>query len=176
MAKHWKDVKEEIENELDKIWFKKPVEFVMSERGYFPSGAGTDGSAVGNLYFLIADTSNIGRHVVEPCIYAALDNESIDVETIKTFWRYLTGGTARLVGSMAPPNCPAPWLNLPNVWKFFCDILDAFDSIKTKDDFREIYYSWANYLTCLNRWAMVCFPWEYVWDKVPKTKEDPGII
>ena len=174
MAKHWMEVKDEIENELDKIFWDKPIEFQMSEKGMFPSGAGTDGSALGNMYFLIADTSNVGRHVVEPAMWAALNDDSIDVETIKKFWNYLTGGTCRLLGSEAPPNCPAPWLNQPNMWKFYNDIVEAFPTIKTKADFQEVYFSWANYLTTLNRWAMICYPWEDSWDKHPKSGQIPA--
>jgi len=174
MAKHWMEVKDEIEAEIDAIFWDKPEGLAMAEKGYFPSGAGTDGSALGNMYFLIADTSNVGRHVVEPAMWASLEDDSIDVETIKKFWQYLSGGTCRLLGSMAPPNCPAPWLNIPNMWKFYNDIVDAFPTIKTKDDWRELYFSWANYLTTLNRWAMIVYPWEDSWYKHPKTKTAPA--
>lgn len=173
MAMHWKEVKEEIEQELDKIFWDKPVEFQMIEKGYFPSGAGTDGSAVGNMYFMISDTSNIGRHVVEPMMWAAVGDETIDVETIKKMWKYATGGTTQLLGSEAPPNCPAPWLNQPKMWKFYNDIVDSFPTITTKEEWVDVYFSWAQYLTCLNRWAMICYPWEDNWYKHPKTKVAP---
>lgn len=173
MKRDWRNVKNMIENEIDKIWWEKPIEFRMAEKGHFPSGCNVDGGTLGNQYFMIADTSNIGRHVVEPAIYAALDDDRFTVDQIKVMWDYLTGGTARLLGSHSLPNCVAPWLNLPYVWDFYLAIVESFDSIKTKDDFREVYYSWANYLTCLNRWAMTTFPWHLAWDARPRAKEVP---
>ena len=167
MEMTWREVKNMIEDEIDKIWWEEPEEFTMARRGYFPSGVNVDGSVFGNLFFLVADTSSIGRHVTEPAIYAALDDDEIDLKVIKKMWVYLTGGTARLLGSKCEPKCPAPWLNLGNVWKFYQAMEGVLDTIQTKEDFRQLYYSWANYLTCLNRWAMITFPWDLGWDKTP---------
>jgi len=150
----------------------------MAEVGWFPSGAGTDGSALGNLSFLISDTANIGRHVVEPAMWASFTDDSVTLEQMQIWWQRLTGGISSILGMWIDEpesNCPYPWLNLGKVYDFFNDIVEAFPSMQTKDDFANVYYSWANYLNCLNRWAMVCFPWELCWDKLPKTKTNPGI-
>lgn len=171
MNKTWVEVKNMIEDEIDKIWWDEPIEFQMARKGSFPSGANVDGSVFGNLFFMIADTSNIGRHVAAPAIYAALDDDNFDLNIIKKMWIYLTGGTAKLVGSALPPNCPAPWLNLGKLWMFYQEFESVLDTINTKEEFRQIYYSWANYLNCLNRWAMVTFPWNLGWDKTPLNKE-----
>ena len=40
MAMNWREVKNEIEAEIDKIWFDEPLELTLSKRGIFPSGAG----------------------------------------------------------------------------------------------------------------------------------------
>ena len=52
MGMHWKDVKAEIEKEIDKIWFNEPLELTLSKKGIFPSGAGAEGQAVGNFIFI----------------------------------------------------------------------------------------------------------------------------
>jgi len=178
MAKKWQDVKADIEKELDLIWEDKPVEFRMAEAGWFPSGAGTDGSAIGNMFFLISDTSNIGRHVCEPAMWAAIRDDSVTLEQIQWWWKRLTGGTTRILGMWIDEpgsRCPYPWLNFGKVYDFYNAILDSYPSMESKEDFANLYYSWANYLNCLNRWAMVCFPWEHCWDKLPKTSTNPGI-
>lgn len=174
MAMNWLDVKNEIEDEIDKIFWDKPIEFQLAEKNIFPSGAGTDNCALGNRFFMISDTSNIGRHVVEPAMYAAFDDDEISLDVMKKFWVYLTGGTTEVLGSMLEPNCKAPWLNLPKIREFYLDMVDALDSIHTKEEFKEMYYSWANYLTVLNRWAMVTYPWEYGWYQTKRTTEIPG--
>lgn len=60
MGKHWKDVKDAIEQEIDLIWWDEPEEVTMSKNYQFPSGAGTDGLVLGNLFFLVADTQAMG--------------------------------------------------------------------------------------------------------------------
>ena len=163
MAKNWKEIKRDIEDELDKIWFSAPREIVMAMQGCFPSGANVDGSAFGDMYWLTTDTNKIGRHTVEPAIYKVLADDSVSLEEIKRFWKYLTGGTATVLGGVSEPVCPAPWLNLGNVCRFYQEIAAAMDTIETKDDLREILYSWFNYLTCMNYWARIKFPWEILW-------------
>ena len=163
MAKQWMEIKNEIEDEIDRIWFKVPEEIEMAMKGCFPSGANVDGSAFGDMYWLTTDTNKIGRHAVEPAMYRLLSDDQVSLEELKHFWKYLTGGTATVLGGVSQPICPAPWLNLGGVCRFYHEIADAMDSIKTKDEFREILYSWFNYLTCLNYWARVKFPWEILW-------------
>ena len=51
MGKHWKDVKASIEAENDRIWFDEPEYITMSKMGVYPSGAGTQGQTLGNLFF-----------------------------------------------------------------------------------------------------------------------------
>ena len=53
MGKHWRDVKAAIEAENDRIWFDEPEYVTMSKMGVFPSGAGTQGQTLGNLFFLV---------------------------------------------------------------------------------------------------------------------------
>ena len=39
MARDWREVKEEIEQEVERIWYEEPVEVTMSKKGIFPSNA-----------------------------------------------------------------------------------------------------------------------------------------
>ena len=72
MAKHWQEVKDEIEREIDKNWLDEPIEVTMSKNGVFPSGAGTDGQYLGNLFFLVCDTQAMGWWTAAPAIQQAL--------------------------------------------------------------------------------------------------------
>ncbi|MEL7564533.1 MAG: hypothetical protein AAGU27_06580 [Dehalobacterium sp.] len=160
MAKHWQVVKEEIENELDKIFFDEPIEITMSKLGVYPSGAGTDGQILGNLMFQVADTQAMGWWTIEPAMLAAMEDETFTLEHLKRMWKYLTVHMASLMGEEALPNCPAPWLNMPKLFNFCKDIVDSFDTIKTKEELKDILWSWENYVNCLNRWFFLVFPWE----------------
>lgn len=60
MSRDWRQVKDEIEEDIDRIWWEEPEEVTMSRLGIFPSGASVDGQVLGNLFFLVADTQAMG--------------------------------------------------------------------------------------------------------------------
>ena len=159
MTKDWRKVKDEIESEIDKIWWDEPEEVTMSKLGIYPGGAGVDGQCLGNLFFLVADTQAMGWWTIEPTIKQALEDPSFTLDHLKTMWKYMTVHMARLLGESDPPGCPAPWMNLGKLSKFCADIVDSFDTIRTREEFADIMWSWFNYVNCLNRWFALVFPW-----------------
>ena len=155
----WRSVKADIEDELDRIWWEEPAEVRMCRERCFPSGAGTAGQTLGNLLFLVADTQAMGWWTAEPAMKQALADETFSLEQCKRMWRYMTGHMALLVGSVDPPLCPAPWLNLPKVTGFYRRIIDTLDSVQTKDEFADLLWSWFNYVNRMNKWFFLIFPW-----------------
>jgi hypothetical protein len=160
MTKHWKDVKDEIEREIDKIWWEEPIEVKMSKNGVFPSGAGAHGYYLGNLFFQVCDTQAMGWWTAVPAIQQALEDDFFTLEHCKRMWKYINFHMAHLMGDRSGENCPAPWLNLPKFSQFADDIVDSFGTIQTKDEFRDLIWSWQNYVNCINRWFQTVFPWE----------------
>ena len=159
MAKDWRKVKDEIEAEIDRIWWEEPEEVTMSKLGIFPSGAGVDDQVLGNLFFLVADTQGMGWWTAEPAMKQAINDPTFTLEHCKRMWKYMTVHMAKLMGDVDPPRCPAPWLNLPKLVQFCNDILGSFDTVKTKEEFADLMWSWFNYVNCLNRWFFLVFPW-----------------
>ena len=49
---------------------------------------------------------------------------------------------------------------------------DTNNSIKTKDEFWDLIWSWQNYVNCMNRWFQTVFPWELGAQLRTKTKEE----
>ena len=159
MSKDWCIVKEEIEKELDKIFWEEPEEVTMSKLGIFPSGAGVDGQVLGNWYFLLADTQGLGWCCTDLAMQAAINDSTFTVEQCKTLWKALTVNDVKLMGDKYPPKCPVSWLNVPKLWKFCQDIVEAFDTVETKEEFADLIWSWKNYVNRLNRWFCLVFPW-----------------
>lgn len=160
MVKHWKQVKDEIEAELELIFFDEPLEVTKAKYGIYPSGSGTDGQNLGNLFFAIADTQAMGWWTIEPAMLAAMNDEFFTLEHLKRMFKYLTLHMAALMGEEAAPNCPAPWMNMPKMYDFCKDIIASYETIHTKEEFKSIIWSWENYCNCLNRWFFLVFPWE----------------
>jgi len=171
LAKDWRNVKEEIEAEIDRIWWDEPEEVTMAKLGIFPSGASVDGQVLGNLYFLMSDTTSMGSHT-DTLMNHAFKDSRFTVDHLKFMWRHLTEVLAYLFGNVDPPGCPAPWFNCSKVKKFCDDIIDSFDTIKTKEELQDLLFSWSNYINCLNRWFWLTFPWHYGKSHPLRTEKD----
>lgn len=166
MALDWRTVKDEIEQDLDRIMWEEPLEVKMSRLGVFPSGSGAVGQNLGNLFFLAADMQAIGWWTAAPAMKQALDDPTMSVETCKRFWKYMSGHMLQLMGDTSEPNCPAPWLNLGKLTELGRKIEESFDSIKTKEELDSLLWSWFNYTQRLYRWFFLIFPWK-LGDQLP---------
>ena len=156
---NWKDVKQVIEDEIDHIFWDEPIEVTMCKNGVFPSGANVGNQILGNLVFLIADTQAMGWKCAAPAVRSALSDPEFSLEQCKRVWQYSTLHIAKMLGNEAPPNCPAPWLNVSKLYKFTTMINEALPSVKTKEELEDLLWSWFNYVNCLNRWFFLTFPW-----------------
>jgi hypothetical protein len=157
---NWREVKDEIEVDLDRIFWDEPVEVEMCRLGVFPSGAEVHGQVLGNLLFLVGDTSAMGWKCAQPTVNAALRDARFTVEQVEAIWLAATMPIAMLVGEVDPPRCPAPWLNLPNVLRFAREIEESFSGVQTKEELEDLLWSWFNYINTLNRWFTIAFPFE----------------
>lgn len=160
MKKNWTEIKSELEREIDRIWRDEPIEIKASKRGLFPSGAGSHGMATGNLFFQIADTYAAGFGSAANGIDAVLADDSFTLEQCKRMFVALYGGLSEQLGGKSKNG--AAWLNLPKVWTFYRDIVDAGDSVKSKAEYASLLWSWKNYLKRLNMWFSLTFTWEVI--------------
>ena len=160
MSKNWKEVKAEIEAEIDRIWFDEPEYVTMSKMGIFPSGAGTQHQTFGNLFFLTGDSQAMGWWTIEPAMYCMLSDDDFNLSLCKKAFVYLNHEMANLMGGQYGEGCPYPWLNLPLFWQFTLDIEASYDSIQTKEELKSLLWSWFNYVDRINRWFYTVFPWE----------------
>jgi Cucumopine synthase C-terminal helical bundle domain len=160
MTQHWTDVKAKIERELDSIMWEEPLEVKMSRLGVFPGGAGTRNQYLANLFFQVADTQAMSWWTAEPAMWQALGDPELSVDACKRFWKYMTVHMAHLMGDIDPPKCPAPWLNLGSLTRLSDDVVEALESVETKDELRDLLWSWFTYMRRLNGWFFLIFPWE----------------
>ncbi|MCW4051098.1 MAG: hypothetical protein NWE89_15345 [Candidatus Bathyarchaeota archaeon] len=157
--KDWRQVKDMIETDLDRIFWDEPQEVTMCKKGIYPSGANVGGQVLGNMLFLIADTQAMGWKCAKPAVSAAIKDSGFTLEQCKNVWRYSTLHIAKMLGNMNPPGCPAPWLNVPKLYEFSVAIDEALPSVASKDELEDLLWSWFNYVDCLNRWFFLVFPW-----------------
>ena len=167
MAKDWREVKKEIEAEIDKIWLNEPEEVKKSRLGIFPSGAGVYGTYLGNLVFLNGDIAAVGYSFAEEPMLKSLSNPSFTLEQCKQLFHWFTADTCELLGGTYGEKCPAPWMNMGTLCRLYKDAVGCYDTIKTKEELKELLDSWYIYLDRLYRWIFFMFPW-YVGTMFPK--------
>lgn len=163
MGKHWTEVKKEIEAEIDKCWYDMPLEIEASRAGIFFSKAGARNTTIGNMYYGIQDPMSLGMLLVEGTLYSVLGDDMYSLEQCKQLFVYTTEHKVRLLGAKSDPDhpgCEAAWLNMPNLWKFYLDIVGSFDSVTNKKDLKNLLWSWENYVNCIAQWYYLSFPWE----------------
>lgn len=169
MAKDWKEVKNEIEEELDRIWFKCPDELLLAREGIFPSGAGVHGQAAGNFMFMWGDSHALGKCCFAPCMYFYLSSDDFSLEQCKIIFERTNRLKCKILGlSLGEGSkCPGPWLNLPKFYKFSQDIVSSYDTIKTKAELKSVVWSWLNYVDRINHWLYTLFPLPVMGDLMP---------
>lgn len=160
MTKHWKDAKARIEAELDRIMWDEPVEVTQSRLGVYPGGPGARNQYLSNLFFLVADTQAMSWWTAEPAMWQALEDPDLPVEACKKFWYYMTSHMAHLMGDIDPPKCPAPWLNLKSLTDLCDEVTQSLGTVTTKEELRDLLWSWFAYMHRLNSWFFMVFPWE----------------
>jgi len=170
---NWKEVKEIIEKEIDKIWFDEPLELTCAKKGLFPGNAGTDGQAAGNFLFIWADSHSMGNLVFSPTMFHILDNPDFNLDHCKVIFQRMAQNKCKIAGMGLGKGskCPAAWLNLPKFHKFVTMIIKAYDTIKTKEEFKDLLWSWFNYVDRMNKWTYTLMPMEVMGQMWPAKNE-----
>lgn len=169
----WRKVKDYIEEEIDKIWLDEPLELTCAKKGLYPGLAGTDGQAAGNFLFVWGDSHAMGNLVFSPTMFHILDNPDFTLDHCKVIFQRMAQNKCKIAGMGLGPgtNCPAAWLNLPKFYKFTSMIFDSYPTIKTKEEFKDLLWSWFNYVDRINKWAYTLFPLEVMGQMWPAKGE-----
>lgn len=143
----WKDVKSEIDAELDRIILNEPEEVKKLRLGIIESGAGTRGQYYTTYVFAFNDLRNYGSLGLRPLFKAAAD-PSFSFDNLKTLFRHSTV-LAIFLG----------YCGFKKVLAFRKDILEVIDTMESKEDFEEFIASYLRYVSRLQLWCHWYFPW-----------------
>lgn len=161
MSKNWKDVRDNILAEAKRIWFEEPEEVTMCKLGIYPSLAGHDEFVFGNLEIAAVETQAMSWGTAVPTLFQALDDPSFTLDHCKSLFKFMMGKVGILMGYAHPPQSPGPWLNFPKILEYYEDIVDSFDSIDNKTDFRNLIWVYNMcYIGRLSFYMHTVFPWE----------------
>jgi hypothetical protein len=99
--------------------------------------------------------------------YQALEDDLFTVEHLKKMFIFTYYRKCKLLGDEDGEECPAAWFNLPKAWRYYNAVVESFDTIDNKVDFKDLMWSWFGYLTRMYRWFHTVFPWEVCGQLMP---------
>lgn len=156
--KDWKELKREMEAEIDAIWTEVPKEVRASNRGLFPSLAGSNGMTTGNVVYQVADTYCAGFGEAAKSMEYILENKGYSLKQKKEMFQVLYGGLCERLGAKGKKG--AAFLNMPKAWKFYQGIVEAMEGIEKEEELASVYWSFRNYMKRMNMWFSQIFTWE----------------
>jgi hypothetical protein len=146
---NWVDVKNEIEAENERILFAPPEEIVkLFKYGISEKGAGSYGQAFTAMVFTEGDCRYLAfygsNNIVQLC-----DNPALTVEGLKEIAKVFLPLSSEFLG----------YCGLNNLWTYVQHMMAALDSVKTKDELKQLITALTLYAGTLNSWIQHYFPW-----------------
>ena len=157
----WRKVRDKINREAEKIWSAPPDEILrLFKYQIVPSGQGINGQAFTTMVFASGDIRSLAYYNVLG-LTRVVDEPSFTVEQMKILFKQSVPISAEFLWTCG----------IEKIWELVQDVLGALDTVKTKDDFRELIDALMFYAGNLHDWAHWFFPW-YIGELYPQRKAD----
>ncbi len=156
---NWSEVKKKIDKEAERIQFTPPDEVLkIFKYQIIDSGAGSYDQAFTTMVFCEADCRALSYYNVNNFL-VFVDEPSFTLDHLKILVRHCLPLGSEFLG----------YCGLKKVWEFTQDVLGALDTVKTKDEFRELMNSLNFYISVIHGWIHHYFPW-YIGELFPQKK------
>jgi len=147
----WREVKEKLIAEREKIKTEPPLELKKLYAGILPYNAGTGGQYFSTIVMLSATiTMYHGGPGTSYGMYKFLADPTFTLEHCKKIflWQGLDFNTMF-----------AGYAGLETLYKLTKEVVSCLDEIKTKEEMRELMEAYYTYTTKLASWCHQLFPW-----------------
>lgn len=149
MAKRWQEIKNEIDQEIERIRFQPPEEIIkIFKYNIVESGAGSYDQAFTTMVFTEGDCRCLAFYGTNYIVYLC-DDPLFTLDHLKTLVKTFVPISAEFLG----------YCGLRKLWRFVQDILACLDEIETTTDLKELMSSLTLYVAFLNAWIHHYFPW-----------------
>jgi Cucumopine synthase C-terminal helical bundle domain len=146
---NWREVKDEIEKENESILLTPPEEVIkIFKFNIIESGAGSYGQAFTAMVFTEGDCRYLAFYGANN-IVALCDDEAVNLDALKAMARMFMPLSAEFLG----------YCGLKKVWIFVQHLMDALDTVQTKEEMKELVTAITLYCGTLNSWIQHYFPW-----------------
>ena len=156
----WKKVRDKINGETEKIQFVPPDEVLkIFHYGIIDSGAGSYGQYFTTMVFAEGDCRALAFYNANNLLIVA-EEESFTLDHLKIMARlYLPLGSEFL-----------GYCGLKKIWEYTQDVLGSLDSVKTKEDYKELINALNTYVAVVHGWIHHYFPWN-IGEQFPQKKK-----
>ena len=157
----WKAVKDKIEKETERIEFTPPDEVLkIFHYGILESGAGSYGQYFTTMVFAEGDCRALAFYNANNLLLVA-EEESFTLEHLKTMAGLYLRVSSEFLG----------YCGLKRIWEFTQDILASLDTVKTKEEYKELINAFNAYVATVHGWIHHYFPWN-IGELFPQKKKE----
>jgi hypothetical protein len=162
----WRDVKAEIERQIDRVWINQPLEIQKLHWGIVDSGAGSGGQSFTVLVHLEAYLMLTGADIMFRFLKVSQYTD-VDLQTLVKMTREFVCGTFNTFEFLED-------LGLTGMHALGQTYADSMDTLKTKEEYVELTGAMMTYVIRMHRWIHFIFPWN-LGVAFPHRKEDEVI-
>lgn len=144
----WRTVRDRITKETRDIWLREPEDVKKLVEGVIDCRAGTYGQYFSTLVFADGEIRALGIYCAFGLVKAA-QLEHFTLENLKAMARFLL--------DVAPGFLA--YCGLKQVGRFTVEILEALDTVKTKEEFSDLIMAYMCYCNRVHMWMLLLFPW-----------------
>ncbi len=146
----WTKIKAELDAETKRIWLNEPPEITLLRNGVVPSGCGSYGQYFSTWVFASGDMRAIGSWVTPPAILNSIEDSSFTLDQCKKLWTWVSQtGALTFLG----------YCGFKKMKAWGDDIFESLDTVKTKEEWKNLMDSWLGYVNRMYLWIHHCFPW-----------------
>ena len=147
----WREVKQEILDQIDENWLKEPETMWKIRHGINVTGAGSFNQYLSTMMFVDVYTIAYGQHMFFTFVKMSRDPD-ITLETLKKFTHNELAYGFDSMQFLA-------YVSTPEVDKFAKDIEAVLDQLQTKDEYYELMSTYVRYINLIHYWHHCTFPW-----------------
>ena len=147
----WREAKEKIEREIDRVWIAEPEEIQKIRWGVIDSGAGSGQQSFSVLVHLESYLMLVGADVMYRFLKVSTYPD-MELATMNKITREFLTATFNVFEFMTD-------LGLTNMHEIGQMYADSLDTLETKEDYVELTGAMMTYVIRMHRWIHYIFPW-----------------
>ena len=147
----WREVKQEILDQIDETWLKEPEAMWKVRHGINVTGAGSFNQYLSTMMFVDVYTIAYGQHMFFLFVQMSRDPD-ITLETLKKLTHNELAVGFDSMQFLA-------YVSTPEVKKFARDIDSVLIQLQTKDEYYELMSAFTRYINLIHYWHHCTFPW-----------------